>query len=110
MTEQALGFIPGGILSAAWGYGQTNRSFYQVSRVSGQWAWVREVKGKVVGTQGCDDMKIPLPGEFQEGSKPIKRKIHKNPHGDFIKIEKWGIYASAWSGKPERETGAMYGH
>ena len=57
-------FAVGDILSTCWGYDQTNREFYQVTKVRGLAVTVRQIVAETVATGDMTARVIPLPGQF----------------------------------------------
>lgn len=87
----------GDVWLSTWGYDQTNATFVRIEKVAGEWVTVREVetvnswKENMVGTA--------VPGT--KLGKTFKRKWKAGYQGTpVIKLEKWGMYASPWSGNP----------
>ena len=54
----------GDILSTCWGYEQTNREYYQVTRASGKSVWVRQVASLREHTQPDAGHAVPAPDRF----------------------------------------------
>jgi len=85
----------GDILDTCWGYDQTNREFFQVIRVTGKTAVLREIAQKeIAGTGPFSSTVIGVKDQFCD--KEIMRRILP---GDSIKIDECR-YASIWDGKP----------
>lgn len=95
---------PGTVLSASWGYDQTNVDYYQVVRVvdGGRSVVVRPIAQRTHSgdkdpwaTGSC----WPLAGEF---SGP--ESTHRVQPGERVKVRDFGVYATPWDGKPDRWT------
>lgn len=54
----------GDILSASWGYEQTNVDYYQVTRATEKSVWVRKVAAQCEQTQHLAGHSVPVPGRF----------------------------------------------
>lgn len=87
---------PGAILSASWGWEQTNINFFMVKKVSNGWAVVVQLKNS---SKGSDMYSEEMP-TFQEVGEPMRRKMK---YQDSLKISSF-MYASLWDGKPEKAT------
>lgn len=71
----------GEILSACWGYEQTNCDFFQIVKMTDKSIWLREIETE---SKPCNYMSYevkPIKNNFKEDSKVI-RKIIK----DYIKL------------------------
>lgn len=66
----------GDVLSAMWGYDQTNVDYYQVTRVSDRCVWVRPIAGECVETGSMYGDCVPLPGAFLAGSKETRHVVN----------------------------------
>lgn len=99
----------GDILSSSWGYDQTNISWFQVTRIGTKAVEIREIADKVVGgAGGPSEAVMPLRGKFI--GPPMKKIPQKGYQGRAtIRINSYSN-AYPWDGKPEHQTGAMYGH
>ena len=101
------GLQVGDILSASWGYNQTNVNFYEVTRVVGKaTVEVREVQSKVVRESGHALYVAPRKGKWTARSTTMKKRV--SPSGS-VKINS-SISASEWNGKPMYETSPYAGH
>lgn len=101
------GLEVGDILSASWGYNQTNVNFYEVTRVAGKaTVEVREVQSKVVRESGHAIYVVPIKGKWKRGSSTMKKRVSTR---GSVKINS-SIYASEWDGKPMYETSPYAGH
>lgn len=90
---------PGAILSAAWGYEQTNYDFYIVKKVKNGWVTVVEVESESSNYDGQYMTSLEMP-TFKEVGEPMRRKMK---YGNGFKISSYK-YASLWDGKPEKAT------
>lgn len=89
---------PGDILDTCWGYDQTNREFFQVIRVTGKTAVLREIAPKQIAATGpYSATVIGIKDHFLENEKEISRRI-LSPNNS-VKIDDCR-YASLWDGKP----------
>lgn len=102
-TEFRTNMAPGTVLSASWGYDQTNIDYYQVIRVveGGRTVVIRPIASRThVGdkdpwmTGSC----WPLAGEFT-GSE----STHRVQPGEHVKVSSCAT-ASPWDGKLDRWT------
>jgi hypothetical protein len=89
----------GDILTAEWGWEQTNVDFYQVVKASCDYITIRKIENIVVEYRGRDmaGKKIPRPGIFWS-EHSIRRKVQR-PEDPYIKINKY-TRAELWDGKP----------
>jgi hypothetical protein len=94
----------GDILTASWGYDQTNVNFYEVIGVTEKSVKIREIAQKVAKSGIGYDKVVPVPGKFIDS--PMTKKV--SPQG-YVKIKSY-IWASKWDGKPENQTPFGYGH
>jgi hypothetical protein len=93
---------PGDILYSSWGYDQTNIDFYQVVKITNNFATIIELEQNIqydpaTMTGSC----TPTPGQFRAGSKPIRRKIHTVAGYEPFLIVKSYAYANPWDGTPK---------
>jgi len=91
---------PGDILVTCWGYDQTNVEFYEVLRVKGSMATVREVAQERRETGYMSGDCVPVPGRYLERSEELTRRI--GPYG--LKIKNY-ITARPWDGTARHWTG-----
>lgn len=105
----------GDILSASWGYDQTNIDFYQVLELAGAHTIkLREIAGKVDHSSegGCDyvvavkDAFLSPRGEFDHTGEILTKRVSST---NSVKIESYK-FASKWSGRPEYQTALGWGH
>jgi hypothetical protein len=94
-------FVPtlkaGDILDTCWGYDQTNVEFYQVIRVSGKTAVLREIAQKSVNATGPYSGTVTaVKDQFLEKEPEITRRILP---GNCIRITECAS-ASLWNGEP----------
>jgi len=86
---------PGDILDTCWGYDQTNREFFQVIRITGKTAVLREIAQKEVARTGpFSGTVIGMKDQFT--GKEISRRVSP---GNSVRIDEYR-YASLWDGKP----------
>lgn len=92
------GFTVGTILDTLWGYDQTNRDFYEVVKISGEYATVREIAAMDTHDAGSmTGKKLPIAGNYI--GEPIRRKIKPNNSGGYIPIKSY-LLTTIWNGKP----------
>lgn len=102
------GLVEGDILSASWGYDQTNVNFYQIIETKGKHVILREIGKKVVSGGVGSDKVTPAKGKFI--GPPMRRKpTGRKGWGARVKIES-SISASKWDGRPMHQTAFGYGH
>ena len=95
-------FKVGDILSASWGYEQTNIDFFQVVKVTEKTATIREIEQtKEYNPQAMTGTCLPLVDQFKENSKPLTRKIKGIGNNPCLRLESYK-FADLWDGKPER--------
>lgn len=90
----------GDILSATWGYDQTQTTYYQVLAVTDKQIKIREIKKKYIS----DTRSMPLPNQFD--NEPV---ITKAPGLHGVKLNSY-MWAEKWDGNPGRETESSGGH
>lgn len=91
----------GDILKSSWGYEQTNVDFYQVTRISNTFVWLREIESVVVKDDGANWMTgkvVAVKDKFTANSQEFKRKLRGND--EYVRIEPYAL-ARPWSGQPE---------
>lgn len=89
------------ILVSSWGYGQTNKNFYQVVEVLPK-------SVKVVYMEDVDVAEDPIHRTYSKvpttpvKMKPITKKVHINEYNNepYISLTSWKD-AYKWDGKPE---------
>jgi hypothetical protein len=110
----------GDILSASWGYDQTNVDFYQVVAVTAASVKIRAILSRVVEATDHAVQVVAIPDAFDDaksarrGSKDAKpltkrAKIAADKSGYSVKISDYAT-ADLWDGKPEFQTGGAAGH
>ena len=99
----------GSILCCTWGYGQTNIDYYEVVALCGKtMIKVRPIAKRATSDHGVAHYKVePIPGSFIGESFRRKVKTYGSITGIEISSFQWG---SVWSGDPQIETDARYGH
>lgn len=96
--KKGHGLEVGHILVTCWGYDQTNREFYRVTKVPGpRVAIVERVASVSAGETGWMQGKV-VPGEKVIG-KPLKLVAH------YGRVSPEGHIASLWDGRPVNWTG-----
>ena len=99
-------YVVGDILTASWGYDQTNISAFKVIGRTDHSVKLVEIGLKhLPSDHEYSDTVIPDPN-IQEEGKPMLRKV--NARGG-VKIASY-MYASKWDGQPEHQTASGYGH
>jgi hypothetical protein len=79
----------GDVLDTCWGYDQTNREYFEVTKVIGKYVEVRELAQERKETGFLQGVCIPVPGQYTDA--PIRKKVLP---GNRLKMSKWGRYAS----------------
>ncbi len=102
----AHSLVVGDILSASWGYDQTNVDFYEVVDVPGPKSVVLRQIAQAAATSDDrnGDKVMPEKGNFVGG--PLLKRV--NEHG-YVRVTDCSI-ASKWSGQPMYQTSAYAGH
>jgi hypothetical protein len=102
-------FKPGDVLSASWGYGQTNIDFYLVKELVGKSTLVLvELHKNMVPTENFECYHSS-PDIVDNGdtvifrTKPETFRVRARKDSEYVKIS-YSQYAKKWSGKPEYET------
>lgn len=98
----------GAILVSRWGYEQTNICFYQVIKLSGQYAYLQPLNNKYLPKDSeYTDLAVPA---NQKDVLAFRRKVRNTSYGyQCIGITSYEN-AYLWDGTPQRETDARYGH
>jgi len=97
-------YVVGDILSASWGYDQTNVNYYEIVEVRGKQVLLREIGKKNVRSERGAEYVGPAKGKF------ISEKMRRTPNMyGGVKINS-SIHASKWDGKPMYETAFGWGH
>lgn len=87
---------PGQILSTSWGYDQTNVEWFEVIKVKGHYAWIRELCASVTEEGFMQGTTKALPGQY--AGPEMRKKITAygvhidNVRGDATisrKLERW---------------------
>ena len=89
----------GHILVTCWGYEQTNREWYEVTKIiSPRMVAIREIRGHSVtsdpGYSSMSDHVIPMPGEYI--GEPERRRANSSNSVTFASYRS----ATLWDGKP----------
>jgi hypothetical protein len=95
----------GDILSASWGYDQTNVDFYQVVNVKNKTVDIRRVSSTIVKSDRGADYVVPNVGDFIGAVIPNKRPSE----GGYVKVST-SRSASPWNGKPMYQTPSHMQH
>jgi hypothetical protein len=99
----------GDILVATWCYEQTNKDFFQVTRLKNNTIWIRHLQSKQeekMDEQGIASMTgyaTPLKGKFEGAEMRKKIRIHPE-YGVLINAGDSYGYLDKWSGEPEYYT------
>ncbi len=102
-----LGVAVGDFFYDSWGYDQTNIDFYEVVGLTGASVKVREVRSKVVGSNGSQEEVVPVPGGFTGPS--MTKRIQNYGSTPSFTVNSFSA-ASKWDGKPKSQTAAGWGH
>jgi hypothetical protein len=101
-TELESKFIPGAILVDTWGWGQTNRDFYQILKRSGDWITIQKMTCKTdynpIAMTG-----YKTPDKLDETEKPIRKKLksfYGKEAGFSLRNYSGGGWCDIWNGKP----------
>lgn len=95
----------GDILTASWGYDQTNVDFYLVTKVIGtRTIELREIGNKKVSDDGPTTHVMPVADNILDDKVYIKRVSNGSVNFNSYK------WASKWDGNPCYETGMGWGH
>ena len=97
------GLQVGDILSASWGYDQTNVNFYEVVDAGEKEVTVREVAQKTVREERGADYVVAVPGKY------VGPALRRRPSAYGIKVTD-SQRARKWDGKPEFQTASGWGH
>lgn len=92
IDRNAQTLVPGLILYSSWGYDQTNIDFYIVTKVSGQFATVREIEAPEKATDIMFGTKFPTLPVVLKG-----REFRRKFRGAYISIESFAG-AFPWDG------------
>lgn len=97
-------FKVGDILTASYGYEQTNICFYEITGTRGKLVTLRQIKQKLARTNGPADYVEAAPGEF------VGPEMQRKPGvGGYVRIDSV-CTARKWDGAPEYQTALGYGH
>jgi hypothetical protein len=90
----------GDLLSASWGYDQTNVDYYQVVKTTKRMVHLRKVAGaRVPDSEGMDCCRVtPCKDRFLD-EKVLKKLVQVRPEKDgtvscSVKVRDWGVWAS----------------
>lgn len=98
----AAGYVPGAYVDSSWGYEQTNRDFYLIDKVSGQFVVLRKVPNKIVehDAGGMRGKAVPDVDAGPVG-EPFRRKVHIHDNGAVGGLSIEHGWAYLWDGKPK---------
>jgi hypothetical protein len=104
----------GDIFYSSWGYDQTNVDFYEVTGKTKTMVVIRMVEKKIVGNPDGPSVKVvpskPLRYDTDRSrSGPFKKKVKEYRGEAYVSLSSYAS-AYAWNGKPQSQTGALYGH
>ena len=68
--------VVGDVLSAMWGYDQTNVDYYQVTRTSDRCVWVRPIAAESKETASMQGDCVPRPGAFLKNGKETRHIVN----------------------------------
>ena len=88
----------GDILSASWGYEQTNIDFYQVTAVTAKTVKIRELMQARSETGWCQGTCVPVKDKFKGDETS-----HRSNNTNSVRVRSYAS-ASKWDGKPENWT------
>ena len=91
----------GDILTAQWGYEQTNITFYVVLDATEKTAKIQEIGKEKTRTDSMEGYAMPKPSQLV--GKPIRRKISPFEGVEEIKVQSY-MWARPWDGRPEHFT------
>ena len=95
----------GSILSASWGYDQTNVDFYEVvDKPSQHFVVIRKIAQNTIESNGAQDYVVPVLGSYVEDGKRVKASADNT-----VRINSYNT-ASEWSGQPMYQTAFGFGH
>lgn len=97
--HQADKFEVGAILSASWGYDQTNVDFYCITRMTASTVTLVEMTAKTAEDGFMSGHTVP--NAIDPKAEPVRRKIHTSTYGQSVRFESYK-WAHLWDGKPER--------
>ncbi len=104
----------GDILSASWGYDQTNVDFYQVTRLIGnQSVEIRKIHARMIDSneRGADYL-MPVKDSFFTPANEYDdrgRLLIRRANGTSVNVDDCR-YASLWSGEAKYQTATGWGH
>lgn len=100
MNNQTI--TAGAILSASWGYDQTNIDFFKVTKVQNGWAWIQPIGQEIVEHLPHMMGEKVIPNDEPRG-KVMRRKIRNWSREDYVSVFDYEA-ASVWSGQPQLQT------
>lgn len=101
----------GAILSASWGYDQTNVCFYMVTRTTPTSVYVVKVNSIVTetGTSAARAMPCPKRTRYNVTAEPVRKKVQTYNGRQYVRISDYKS-AYQWDGTPQYQTGHGFGH
>ena len=100
-------FTVGSILCAKHGYTTTDYVFYELVRRTNSTAWVRQLRSKIVDSQGnpikdnpYEGYKMPIIGQYASDRLESGRIKDWNAKTPCIKVG-YNAYAILWDGQPQ---------
>ena len=99
----------GAILSASWGYDQTNVNFYMVTRTTPTSVYVVEVE-KLLTDTGANYYATPCVDRTRKfpSALPVRKKVHAYRGEQYVRLTDYK-HAYEWDGSPQYQTG-LGGH
>lgn len=99
--EKEITYYKGQILVSEWGYGQTNQSFYKVTKISksGKTITIRELKTTYKASKEnymCGYEKPLASLAYRKDKQPIRKRV-----SDYIQPEEYMGSLKVWDGKPK---------
>ena len=111
MATLSHGIVPGAVLVASWGYGQTNCEFFQVTKVTRCTVELRKLEKAVFSVEGSSIRLVPVVGSFVADEAPIRRrpKISTYDGAAFVEVTSY-MFARPWDTRPAYATHPAWGH
>ncbi len=103
----------GDVLVCSWGYDQTNIDYYQVIKVTAAAVRIVRINKKTLpeapGVFTTNLKVVPVLGSFDPTDKGKSKRVTLDPDGYSVRITSYS-HAHLWSGSPNFETKAEFGH
>lgn len=97
-------YTEGKIIVNTWGYEQTNKDFYRITKRAGDYVTLQPLQAIEKSDGPLTMTGTSLPGDPDPKGKTIRRKVHTRDNKESgIAIERYG-WASLWEGRPEHTT------